>query len=315
VKKGRYQKTRAVFGWLWLAVGIACAALWLVALLVRLTVRDHFDLLIGLFYGTPWPVLAGLAFVGALAIRTRVKRIGWVLFGGSAICFLTWIVTGWRIGSASPVQAAFRVAYWNVARPEARLNGVLDAADSWKADIMVFGESKPPGPLPPGYATRFSPRNICDMGREMLMVTEKPPKREGGGSLGGRGGCQIYHVTIGGHDVVVLAVDFDAWFSQSREPAFNRLYEVVAAYVHKPLIVLGDFNTPSASVHFKRLRVQLTDAFETAGIGCAATWPTGLPVLELDHVFVSKHLRVVRCEHKTSAYSDHRAVVVDIAFP
>jgi endonuclease/exonuclease/phosphatase (EEP) superfamily protein YafD len=38
------------------------------------------------------------------------------------------------------------------------------------------------------------------------------------------------------------------------------------------------------------------------------------PIMSLDHVWLSKHFRVVRCEHRTSIYSDHRAVVVDLAW-
>jgi endonuclease/exonuclease/phosphatase family metal-dependent hydrolase len=109
-------------------------------------------------------------------------------------------------------------------------------------------------------------------------------------------------------------VDFDGDPRQTRRAPFEQLYQIVKPHVNEPLIVMGDFNTPIDSVFFEKLRGQLQGAFETAGSGNAATWPMVAPIMSLDHVWLSKHFRVVRCEHRTSIYSDHRAVVVDLAW-
>ena len=39
------------------------------------------------------------------------------------------------------------------------------------------------------------------------------------------------------------------------------------------------------------------------------------PVLSLDQVWLGGGLRPLRCEHGVSAWSDHRPVIVDLAWP
>ena len=105
--KERFQKTRAVLGWLYTIFACGCAALWLVALIVRLTVRDRYDALLGLFYATPWPVLALLAFAAAIGVLPRVKRAGWLLLAGSIACLATWFSVGWQFGAPSTAKGDF----------------------------------------------------------------------------------------------------------------------------------------------------------------------------------------------------------------
>jgi endonuclease/exonuclease/phosphatase (EEP) superfamily protein YafD len=119
---------------------------------------------------------------------------------------------------------------------------------------------------------------------------------------------------IHGREVFLLTVDFDPTPYKSRRPAFERLFQIVDAYSEKPLLVIGDFNTPADSSYFDRLRTRLTNAFETAGRATAQLAHAG-PVVQLDHIWTNKHLQALHCDHVTSLYSDHRAVVADIVFP
>ncbi len=295
----------------WRLLAFLSAGILPVALVVRLTVRDHFAWPGLVFYATPWPVLWAMALVCAL--RWHNSRMRYGLGGITLLCLGMWLWTSLRIGPAERPRESFRVSYWNVARPEGRLAGVLAEADKWRADFLVFGEHKR-FTTPPEWAKHFEPRKVTPLGREMLLVSQGPMKRIDGGSLGGRGGCQICRVQIQGREACLIMVDFDSLPTQSREPAFKRLREIVAAYSEIPLIVLGDFNTPADSVHFTGLRSQLTSAFESAGHGYAPTWPMPLPVMQLDHIWTNRHIRCVRCEHVSSLYSDHRAVVADFEF-
>ena len=112
--------------------------------------------------------------------------------------------------------------------------------------------------------------------------------------------------------VFVMIVDFDAIVAYSRKPAFDRLFQLIDAIGDVPLIVMGDFNTPSDSVHFTELRKRMKSAFESAGSGYAKTWPMPLPVLDIDHIWVSRHFEIAACGHRTTFLSDHRAVFADL---
>ncbi len=298
----------------WVTVALVSTLLLMAGLFVRLTVRDGVDLLAPVYYGTPWAVLAICGFIAAWFWRAwRKTAIATALI--AVACTGAWIWTAFRFGPASPGTPAFRVAYWNCARPGWRLGGILPKVESWHADLMCFGESRPKGPLSTRWAETFPNHRVQAFSREMLLLGPERTERKSGGTLGGVGEFHLFSSTLGGREIFILLVDFDALVDQSRAPAFERLYQLVDAYSTQPLIVMGDFNTPTDSVHFKRLRAWMSDAFETAGSGCNATWPMVAPVLAIDHILVNKHLRVVRAEHQGSLYSDHRAVIADIAWP
>jgi endonuclease/exonuclease/phosphatase family metal-dependent hydrolase len=83
-----------------------------------------------------------------------------------------------------------------------------------------------------------------------------------------------------------------------------------------PLIMLGDFNaTPYASA-YRTLARSLKDArAQCPGARASATFPSRLPMLAIDHVFVSpgvriSHVEAVRAPLARSA-SDHLPLVVD----
>jgi endonuclease/exonuclease/phosphatase family metal-dependent hydrolase len=80
------------------------------------------------------------------------------------------------------------------------------------------------------------------------------------------------------------------------------------------VVLMGDFNTPSDSVHFDSLRQGFQNAFETGGNGNAATWPVPLPVLAIDHIWTNRLVRVHSARHAGSVQSDHKAVFAELSF-
>jgi endonuclease/exonuclease/phosphatase family metal-dependent hydrolase len=84
-----------------------------------------------------------------------------------------------------------------------------------------------------------------------------------------------------------------------------------------PIILLGDFNAPPRTRAYRRLARELRDAQLAAGHQRPrATFPAYLPVLPLDHVFVSPSVEVLGAEvvrtELTRVASDHLPLSVDI---
>ena len=299
--------------WLWRFSVYGAAALLAAGLLLRLTVRDRFDGLSLVFYATPWALqmLAGVV----CAIRWRKhRRVRGTFLVAAIFCASVWAWTSFRLAPKDAGRAEFRVAYWNIARPGWRIDGVLERTKSLQADLLGFGECKAGGPLQVKWNQQLAPKLITELHRQMMLVSAQHADLVEAGSLNKAGEYELRRVTLGGRRVLVLSVDFDGDPRQTRRAPFERLYQIVKAHEGEPLIVMGDFNTPIDSIYYEKLREILQDAFETAGSGYAATWPMVAPIMSLDHIWLSKHFRVVRCEHRTSIYSDHRAVVVDLGW-
>lgn len=88
----------------------------------------------------------------------------------------------------------------------------------------------------------------------------------------------------------------------------------------KPLLVVGDLNTPSSSSLYQQHWGDLQNAFDQAGVGygytspCKANrfWPENLPWARIDHILCSPEWRVDSCRIGRSAGSDHRMIAATL---
>lgn len=83
-----------------------------------------------------------------------------------------------------------------------------------------------------------------------------------------------------------------------------------------PRILLGDFNATATSVVYRTLNAQLAPARRLAPVKTpTATFPSPLPVLRIDHVFVSPEIKVQAVfapfDALTRMASDHLPLVMD----
>jgi endonuclease/exonuclease/phosphatase family metal-dependent hydrolase len=83
------------------------------------------------------------------------------------------------------------------------------------------------------------------------------------------------------------------------------------------VILLGDFNAPPQSRAYRRITTRYRDAQKLPHRPSPkATFPARLPMLRLDHVFVSRTIEVVRVEIVRTPLarvaSDHLPLLVEI---
>jgi endonuclease/exonuclease/phosphatase family metal-dependent hydrolase len=92
----------------------------------------------------------------------------------------------------------------------------------------------------------------------------------------------------------------------------------VGAAKTPPLVVCGDLNSGARGRPYKGLSAVMSDAARTAGRAPPRTFPSRLPLLRLDHVFVSTGARVASLEAPstdlTRAASDHLPVIAELVF-
>lgn len=284
---------------------------------VRLTIRDSIPGLSAIYYATPWPILTAAALFPAI-LWARRRR--WPIAAGflfvALVCGAAWVRNAFHFHKPTGT-ATIRVAYWNTCRPGSELPAALDLINSIHADIFGLAEtnSKVRNIHPrPEWATGQPGKQILHLRRHMLLATPQPTTQLHDGLLNDRGQYALTQTELHGRKILILMADFDAIIAWSRKPAFDRLIQLIDAIGDQPLIVMGDFNTPLDSTFFAPLRARLRHTFETAGSGYAKTWPMPLPVLDIDHIWVSHHFRIVHSEHRSSLLSDHRPVIADLEF-
>ena len=308
--------TPPIFHWL-RRRAITALRVWLIAgIVLRVTgLRDRFDFLALVFYTTPWPVIAGgLALVCLHFAQRRdwhrARRYG----AFTAVALFTWFALSWNSAAPSEQPPDVRVAAWNVARPGRRFDWVARSLRARDADILALAEAEQwPrltganwGAVFPGYAAE-------ELGGGMVCLVRGEVLSRERGELDAGSYFGLLRVRIKGRELTVLQADIYARPLVSRRRPLARLAEIARAHAGENLIVLGDLNTPRDSVHFDPFRATFTDCFVSAGRGFAETWPMPLPVLSLDHAWVSGTVRTLACRRPWVWLSDHRPTVIDLA--
>ncbi len=89
--------------------------------------------------------------------------------------------------------------------------------------------------------------------------------------------------------------------------------------LRRPVILCGDLNAVPRASTYRRLASRLRDAQRLAGGRPKATFPSVLPILRLDHVFVSPDVGVrgvtVPWNRRSRRASDHLPLIVDLELP
>jgi vancomycin resistance protein VanJ len=96
--------------------------------------------------------------------------------------------------------------------------------------------------------------------------------------------------------------------AHSRALQTERLLGVVG---YDSTIIAGDFNTPPRGLAYRAMTDRFENAFG-AGNGFGYTYRSTLPVLRVDHIFMSPDLHPVHTYTVGTTASDHLPVVSDI---
>jgi vancomycin resistance protein VanJ len=80
-----------------------------------------------------------------------------------------------------------------------------------------------------------------------------------------------------------------------------------------PLIIGGDFNAVAGDASLRPIGF-LIDSFDAAGRGLGNTAVNDYPFARIDRIFVSSDVRVLASTVRKTRHSDHRMLIVDLAF-
>lgn len=289
-------------------VGVLCGVL------LHLTLRDSIPGLAVLYYALPRSVLVLLAMfaaVASLALHSRLRALAW--FATSLAIAAWWHSAEWHAAPSSTAESGVRVMYWNVCRGAAGWDAVMRRIEYERPDLVALGEtSYPTSEFRTLWRERFPDYEISFVGGGMMCLVRGDSRASQIRYVDQRTQARELDVTIDGVPFRCLIVDVHADPLYDRGPALSAIARIADQSADRPVIVLGDFNTPVDSVHFRDLRRHHVNAFEQAGAGYVATWPAFAPVLSLDQIWANRRTEVVECHHGRTSASDHRPVLMTV---
>lgn len=285
-----------------LAAGPALPLAWAAGLFFRDTDRSLLAL-----YFLPAPFVAVFCLVWLWFMRRRGARGLRVATAGLLLLVcakITCVDMRWNGWQDEPAHAV-RVTHWNVARlplATGKIQAVL-AGDA--PDICLLSETRP-GPATETAGAAMGLTNVHFV-LSMTLLSRWPIEPLQTLSLPEARGWSARVDTPAGR-LDILAIDVISKPQLDRKPALAAVAEWVRAHDPAiPLLVLGDFNTPSDATAFRPLRSLLAHGYETAGRGWPYSWPLPAPMYAIDHTwYATGTVRLVNYRLRSAAISDHR---------
>ena len=298
-------------------MALAAGTVGLAGLGIRLSVRDSLTATAVLYYATPWPVLATMLVLlaGGLRLRNR-SRWTYPLASVGLIALAAWMALSHSTATAVGVQAnSLTCLTWNTDHGQAGWNRIAETIRSEATDLVCLVEAGSAEPEHERFwLSAFPDHASGGLGSGMLLLVRNGTVRQTrSGSLDGTARFRQFDVCCRGESLVLVVVDVKSTPWVSRQTALEKLARLVTAIEDRPVLVTGDFNTPTDSAWFDSWRPALKNAWEEAGEGFRPTWPVPLPVLDLDQCWGNRRVVFLHCRTAWSSRSDHRQLITRFA--
>jgi vancomycin resistance protein VanJ len=322
-----------------MAVNIALLVLiwWL-----ETNIAEHFWLTTALTYAPQWPFALPTLVLIVVALSYSKKLLTAINLATALL--LCYAILGFQVtlSRAALPLPSLRVMTYNIEHAEGGVDAVANVISKEYPDVVCLDEVNKYGAYqdPTPWLQRLLPKyrfvrydEILIASRFPILETQVCPLQP---SSKRRPALRAV-VDVHGRKVTIFATHFDTSISgDSLSPHLHSLHGITSipsyledtakarevqasgllkwvAKTNTPVVVAGDFNTPPRGLVYQRLESRLDDTFVQAGSGFGYSWPSNMPVLQIDHIFLGKGAVAQNCFVPSGLASDHRPMVVDVS--
>jgi endonuclease/exonuclease/phosphatase (EEP) superfamily protein YafD len=205
-----------------------------------------------------------------------------------------------------------RVVTWNVGgirgRPRAIRANVADVLSGFNADIVVLSEAPRSSTTNPDFwRSRFPGYSVAvpGDGLGLIIISRSSLFDVRVHELGRHAYLVTAQGAFHGRLLEIFLVDFPSNPRAIRQPLIQNPQLLRPPPSGTGRVLMGDFNTPRDSTWFSAYDGLYTNAFDQSGQGWRKTWPSLVPVLDIDHIWTAEiyWLYARRCR-----LSDHQII-------
>lgn len=279
-------------------------------LLIHFVIKDHFQYFQVLFYGFPLPVLLFLGTCVTLLHAFKPTTYFKYLLLGLMILGGIWIHTSYIFFSPPQIDnKTSSVMFWNTAdRKTLPLDIIIKTVEEVAPDVIGFVEAENASEEDltllhskfPKYQFQILPGNmfvgIKGEIKEINNIAEKSSYD-----------INFIKAHISTGNITIALTDTFQNPAMDKRTTLNTVLDLVQ--LEQADLVIGDFNTPYESVHFRNYE-KYFKSFHNYGQGFSATWPYGLPLLEIDQIYISpKYVPIFLQKFNHPTASDHKMLI------
>lgn len=246
-----------------------------------------------LYYTFPLPIIIFAVLVLSIFLNRKFRKFNLLI---AALLLLIWLARSFKINLSEDIKESdLEVVYWNASRN----NSFEDAFNINKGipDLFVLVELNKNNMQNlqleyPDYHFYFSEEEIAVFSKTPLKINLENTTK--------------YNSTIINFetsDINFYVIDITGSQDVPRSWELGFVNENIK--IKEKTILLGDFNVPFESKYLNHLKTNFNHAFNKKGNGFRETWFWNIPVLSLDHIWMSKDLEILKTEKIRTFKSDH----------
>ncbi|BAO74880.1 endonuclease/exonuclease/phosphatase family protein [Winogradskyella sp. PG-2] len=276
-------------------------------LIIHFVVKDKFYFTGIIFYSFPLLILILLLLLITPLFYSNKKYFIFLIFSG-----LVFSIYWYKNYHVSHVNQNIKgkvssILFWNIATQEdynIKILSNIIADENIETIILVEAYHKK-NSFNKDFQTLIEDYNILFLKHDMIVLSRK--KIELVNEIYEQESFKLNHLKIGEeYPKTIVIVDIRSTPFYNRENALGQIINYSKKY--KADIILGDFNTPHRSVYFKAYRDNY-QSFRDYQNGFTATWPYGIPLLEIDHIWINNSYKPLSLEKQNYARSDHSLLI------
>ena len=266
-------------------------------LLIHFVFRESNYIFSLLFYIFPLPIIIGLVILFSAFLRKNKKRYHLIL---ALILSIVWIGRSFKINSADNItETDVEIVFWN-ATHKREFRHVFDEVETLP-DVVVLVEyhaeelAQIKAKYPDYFFYWHSESEIGIFSRTPIILKAVFVSDD-----------ESKVICFTTSEIDFYAVDVSSSLHISRKQQLKFVSESINT--NEKTVVLGDFNLPYESKFLKEIKTNFNHAFNEKGNGFRETWFWNIPLLSLDHIWVSKDLEILNAKKISTFKSDHSMV-------
>ena len=245
------------------------------------------------YYAFPLPIIILIVLFLSIFLNKKNRKFNFIVV---ALLLILWLGRSFKINFTEDIKETdLEVVFWNAShyrtfneafKVNKNIPDVMVMVEGCRNDIEKLEEEYP------NYHFYISENEIAIFSKtEINKIEEK------------KGVFSTTVINFKVKNVDFYAVDVSASFDVPREWGLE--FVDLQIINNKNAIILGDFNVPFESCYLKNIKANFNHAFNEKGNGFRETWFWNIPLLSLDHIWVSKDLEILKTEKIGTFKSDH----------
>jgi hypothetical protein len=245
------------------------------------------------FYACPLPVIIFVVLAMSIILTKRWRRYNLII---ATVLLVIWLSRSFKIHIPDTIKETdLEVVFWNASRENTFESVINESGDIPDVMVLVEFRKKNIEELKKRYPEYY----FYKSDRELFIFSKTPLDTI-------IENTSNYNTTV--INFKTAGLNFyavDATGSPDVPKEWGLTYINQSIKEKNNTIVLGDFNVPYESVYLKQLKTDFNQAFNKKGNGFRETWFYNIPLLSLDHIWVSKDLKILKTKKLFTSKSDH----------